>query len=250
MQFLRHWRRLCTVPMARLVGTGAAISLGWGALTANTINPVAAAEDLVFTYGPLSQSFSIDELEAFAETGEVPSKWRFYFNITDLDPEVLQTILSQEFNISLTLADDALNTIPGEFALFSIGQIIHTRSRQANIQALRSAFVLSVADDNTISVLEFLKTYPLQQVYIDGVEVEKVARDVSQAVEDIEEVVQRLEVYWAIAKEFLSEFICDCDTTSLDIPDEIPQLDAWIESSEVWVARPEEMPSRLSPEVQ
>lgn len=243
MHAFRHWRRASRNCLTRLFGVGAALSLGVAALAVGTAKPAAAAEDLVFTYGTLTQSFNIEELEEFAETGEVPSKWRFYFNITGVEPEVIQTILSQEFKVSLKLADDALNTIPGEFALFSIGQVIHTRSRQANIQALRSAFVLSVADDGTISVLEFLKTYPLQQIYIDGVEVAKVARDVSQAVEEIEEVARRLEAYWAIAKEFLAEFICDCETTSLDVPDDMPRLEAWIESSEAWVARPDDIPN-------
>lgn len=247
MQFFRHGRCALSRSAARLLGVGAALSLGFGALTLSSIKPVAAAEDLVFTYGPLQVPFNINELEEFAETGEVPSKWRFYFNVTGIDPRVVQTILSQELKVSLTLADNVLNTIPGEFALFSMGQIIHTRSRRANIQALRSAFVLSVADDDTLSVLEFLKTYPLDQVYIDGVELAKVARDVSQAVEDIEEVAQRLEAYWAIAKEFLAEFVCECDTTSLDIPDDMPQLEAWIESSKTWTTQP---PIPSSPEVE
>jgi hypothetical protein len=241
MQLFRQWRAPLKASVSSLIGLGAALSVGVGVSLFGSPKPVQAAEEIVFTYGPLGTSFRIDELEKFAQTGDVPSKWRFYFNVSGADPEVIQTILSNEFNVSLLFADEVLNTIPGEFALFSIGKIVHTRSRRANIQALRSAFVLSLADDDQISLIEFLKNHPLQQIYVDGVELAKVAKDVSRAVNTIEEVVQRLEAYWAIAKEFLGEFVdCECDPAADDIPDDLLDLQSQqIDLPSYLIARPD-----------
>jgi len=235
MQLFRPWR------FPSLLGFGAALSLGLSTSLLGNIMPVNAADEIVFTYGQLSASFNVDELDEFAQTAEVPSKWSFYFNLSGADPEVIQTILSQEFKVSLQFADQTLNTIPGEFALFSIGQIIHTRSRQANIQALRSAFVLSLVDDGEISMLEFLKNYPLQQIYVDGFELAKFAREVSRAVDTIEEVAQRLEAYWAIAKEFLGELVdCECDPVADDVvPENLPELESRLEPLDAFMANPE-----------
>lgn len=210
---------------SRMLELGAALCIGASASMVGAVEPAKAAEEVVFTYGVLNTTFNIDELDEFAETGIVPSKWRFYFNVTDTDPEVLQTIFSQEFKVSLEFADEALNTIPGEFALFSLGQVVHTRSRRANIQALRSAFVLSLVDDGEISLLEFIRNYPLQQMYIDGIELTKFVDEVSRAVETVEAIAQRLEAYWAIAKEFLGEFVCECET-SINAPVTMPTLES------------------------
>lgn len=202
--------------IARGLAMGGAIAIGATVGALGEAKPAASAEQVVFTFGPLAQSFAVDELAAFAETGDVPSQWRFYFNVANADEtdiETVQSILTEELRVSLTFLDEVLNTIPGEFALFELGQIFHTKSRQANIQALRAAVVLSAADDGRISLLEFLENYPVQELYVDGEELSKVARDVGAAVETVENAVQRLEAYWAVVKDFLSSFICECETS-------------------------------------
>ncbi len=243
MRLFRQWPLPFPITMSRALKLVAATSIGMSASILGGIEPATAAEEVIFTYGALNTTFTIDELDEFAETGVVPRKWRFYFNVSDTDPEVLQTIFSQEFKVSLEFADEALNTIPGEFALFSLGQVVHTRSRLANIQALRSAFVLSLVEDGEISLLEFIRNYPLQQMYIDGIELTKFVNEVSRAVEEVEAIALRLEAYWAITKELLEEFICECETgitTPIDTPSDVPTLESWLEPAESPIARPEE----------
>lgn len=181
-----------------LLGTALALTPGFAA-------PAVAAEQLYFTYGPLGRSIAIADLKTFAETGETTSQLRWYLNFANLEPEVFRRVLTQEVSVSLETIDTVTYTLPGEFVLFEVGQIVHTRYHLADIQALRGTFLVSASEDNKISLLEFLENYPTPGVYIDGVVLARVARDVG-------EFVDRLEPTIAVVQELLSSFVCDCQS--------------------------------------
>jgi hypothetical protein len=107
--------------------------------------------------------------------------------------------------VELKTSDRVTYSLPDEFVLFEIGQEIHTRSRRANIQALRSTLILSVSNDDRISLLEFLENYPTQGVYVDGVKLVRVARNVREFVNDINPFIVAIQ-------EFLAGFVCECDS--------------------------------------
>lgn len=146
-------------------------------------NPTSTASDrqLVFTYGPLQGSLLIRDLANLAKTGEISRSLRSYLKLAKVNPENLRNLLTKEVKVNLRFLDTNLNSILGEYALFQIGQIASTRSQQANIQALRSALVLSASDDNRISLIEFLEKYPLSQVYVDGVKLARQFRSIKRA---------------------------------------------------------------------
>ncbi|MBD2090182.1 alpha/beta hydrolase [Microcoleus sp. FACHB-1515] len=190
------------------VGIGAALLIGQAP-------PAQAAEQIVLTYGSLYRSISVAELTEFAETGRLSSGLRFYLNLANIEPEVFRTILNEDLRLRLGFVDSALNSLPGEFALYQVGQVVHTSSRRANIQALRSALVLSVSEDNRVSLLEFLQNYPTQQLYVDGVRLAQVAQDVGEVVEDVR---LRLQVIVAAVEEILPGLVCDCDAPASPRP--------------------------------
>jgi hypothetical protein len=179
--------------------TGAAI------IVVASSQPTQAAERLYVTYGPLGRSFSIEELRNFADTGETTRRLRWYLNLANVEPEKFRQILTKQVPLNLKLIDRITYSLPGEFALFQVGQVVHTKSRRANIQALRAALIISTTNDNKISILEFLENYPTQGMYIDGVVLARVVRDVKDVVDDIEPVVVAIE-------EFLANLICECDS--------------------------------------
>jgi len=178
--------------------------LGTAAIVLALSQPIHAAERLYFTYGPLGRSISIQELRDFAETGEASRQLRWYLNVANLEPERFRAVLTKEIPLSLRFVDRVTYSLPGEFALFQLGQVVHTRSRQANIQALRSSLILSVSEDNRLTLLEFLENYPTQGIYVDGVALARVANKVKDVVNDIEPVVVSIQ-------EFLEGLVCDCE---------------------------------------
>jgi hypothetical protein len=146
-------------------------------------NPTVSnsTKQIVFTYGLFQQSLPINELSAFAETGEASGSLSSLLKLAKANPERLRNLLTREVTVNPRWLYRGLNSILGEYVLFQVGQILHTSSPQANIQALRGALVLAASDDNRISPIEFFQNYPLQQVYIDGVKLSRLIRDVKQA---------------------------------------------------------------------
>ncbi|PSB06417.1 hypothetical protein C7B76_29650 [filamentous cyanobacterium CCP2] len=178
-------------------------SILWGALATGLAQPTIAAEQLIFTYGPFQRSIPIEDLRTFADTGETTSQLRWYLNFADLEPELLQQVLTTEIPVDVTTIDSITYSLPGQFALFQVGQVVHTRSRRADLQALRGALIVSASDGGRISLLEFLENYPTPGIYIDGVRLARVAQDVNNFIDRVEPI--------AIAvQEFLGGLICDC----------------------------------------
>ncbi|GAB4365725.1 MAG: hypothetical protein Kow00121_02540 [Elainellaceae cyanobacterium] len=167
-------------PIMKSLGI-ASLSLIAGTLGAFGIHDrLHAAEQLIVTYGAFEASFAIADLETLATTGEVPTSMDFYLGLANLDPEQLRAILTAKFDVTLGLLDDMLNSEGGEYMLSEITQVVHTPSSQANVQALRSAFVMAASDDQQISLLELLQNYPTQQVYINGINLIRLAQDFNQ----------------------------------------------------------------------
>lgn len=168
-----------------------------------------AAEKVVFTYKQFGQSLTVDELETFAQTGKASSKLKFFLNVSGQDPESARKFMTKEVKVKLRTADRLLHILPGEYALFQAGQIFQTPSKKANLQAFRSAVILSLSDDNRISFLEFLQHYPTQEFVVDGFKLAKVAGTIDGLIGSGEEAVEGTGPL-AVAKDVLSSFICDC----------------------------------------
>lgn len=137
-------------------------------------------QQLILTYGPFQESLLIHELSAFAEIGELSHSLKTSLKLAKVNPKTLRTLLTREITVNPRILDKGLNSILGEYALFQVGQIIHTRAHQANIQALRAALIQSASNDNRISLIEFLQNYPLQNVYVDGVKLSRLIHDVKR----------------------------------------------------------------------
>ncbi|MEL6221173.1 MAG: alpha/beta hydrolase [Cyanobacteria bacterium J06627_8] len=170
---------------------------------------VEAAERIVLTYGPFERYLVVDELQTLAETGEASTGIQFVANISGQEVSAIQNVFTQEVRLELGFLDRTLNSLPGEYALFQVGTVIHTPSRRANIQAIRAAFVLSASDDDYVSLLEVVENYPTQDVYLDGRQLLRNVRTVNNFVGGVEE---RLSPQIAIAQEILEGLICECES--------------------------------------
>jgi hypothetical protein len=166
-----------------------------------------AAEQIFFTYGPLGRSITVDELKDLAATGKPSNKLRWYLDFAKVDPEEFRQILTQEITLSPRVTNQILYTLPAEYGLFEVGQTVHSKSRQVEVQikALRSALVLSTADDNKISLLEFFEKYPIPYLYID-------LRSLLTFVGDVRQFANRIEPAIAVVQDLLQSVICNCDS--------------------------------------
>ncbi|RZM82447.1 alpha/beta hydrolase [Leptolyngbya iicbica] len=127
-----------------------------------------AAEKIVLTYGPISMRVPITELEGLAETGEASGQLEQLLKLANQEPTSVQTTLTDPVPVNLTVLDLALNSLPGEWALDQVGEIIHPASGAGSRQALRSALIAAAADDNEITLLEVMQAYPTPELMVRG----------------------------------------------------------------------------------
>ncbi|PZD72104.1 hypothetical protein C1752_03962 [Acaryochloris thomasi RCC1774] len=192
--------------IVRLWGLSAAAALAISAVTMP--RPAAAAEKVVLTFGSFGRTLTLNELETFVETGKTSPNLKFLLRASGQDPEQARKFMTQEAKVSLTLADNLLHKIPGEYILFQTGEVLHTPTRRSNIQALRSSILLSLSDDGEISFLEFLQRYPTNDLVVDGFQLAQTAGRVNRFISSAEE---DLKVPLAIATDLIETFVCDCN---------------------------------------
>jgi hypothetical protein len=127
-----------------------------------------AADKIVLTYGPISMRVPITELEDLAATGETSGQLQELLKLANQEPTSVQTTLTDPVPVNLTVLDLALNSLPGEWVLDQVGEIIHPASGAGSRQALRSALIAAAADDNEITLLEVMQAYPTPELMVRG----------------------------------------------------------------------------------
>ncbi len=149
-----------------------------------------ASEEVIFKYGGATQSVSLEELQTFANTGEISSALDFLLKFGKQNPFIIRWILTQQFPANTKLIYDLLNTAPGEYALSQTGNVVSAKSERANVKALRGALVASASDDNLISLIELLEKYPTKEVYVDGKILSQVQRDLAGFISETNKIYQ------------------------------------------------------------
>ncbi|MEB3213821.1 MAG: alpha/beta hydrolase [Leptolyngbyaceae bacterium] len=160
--------------------------LAWAALA----SPSDAAERVVFKYRWMQRAIPVEDLSVFAETGESSQQLEHYLDALGDDADTFQRVLTRQIQIDPRLLDRGLNHPLGHLALDQISPIFHTASGESDRQALRAALVLSASDDEHISIIELLETYPTQEIHVEG-------DRLVEAYDDIERLRDRLERWTA-----------------------------------------------------
>ncbi|MBD2258179.1 alpha/beta hydrolase [Pseudanabaena sp. FACHB-2040] len=131
-----------------------------------------AAETVLLRYRGFGRAVPVADLATLAETGEAPASVSGLLRTANQDPAGLQDVLTRTLTVDPNLLSQALNSWPGELVLDQVGTAIRPPSDQANRQALRSALVLSAAEDGQITLLEVLERYPTREVVLEGDRIE------------------------------------------------------------------------------
>ncbi len=122
------------------------------------------------------ESLSVEELSTFAQTGKLSSSLEANFASARQDPKLIRKYLSEPVKVNLVILDKVLNSTVGNAILDQLSQVIHTPSKKANRQALRSALLLSASKDEQMTLIEVIQNYPTSQVEVDGERLESAYR--------------------------------------------------------------------------
>jgi Alpha/beta hydrolase of unknown function (DUF1400) len=131
-------------------------------------NPAFAAERVVLKYRFFRESIPVEALSTFALTGKVTSRFPVDIALGGKNATAIRRYLTEPVKVNVVILDRVLNSPVGNVILDQLSQVIHTPSRQADRQALRSALVLSASKDGQITLLEVIQNYPTSEVEVDG----------------------------------------------------------------------------------
>lgn len=139
---------------------GIGLGLGWGVAA-----PGLAAEQVVVRFGPLQQSIAISDLEYFAQTGNVPSGLQFYRPLLNQEVRyVLRNRLHLDPNVGDKLVEDLLHSSSGERFLNTLQVALPS----ANANQIRVAMMRAAKQQDGMSVLSLLRSFPVQTVTVDA----------------------------------------------------------------------------------
>ncbi|HEY9889488.1 MAG TPA: alpha/beta hydrolase [Candidatus Obscuribacterales bacterium] len=127
-----------------------------------------AAESVVLTYGFLSMTIPIADIETFAETGETSDEMAQLLNLAGQDPAALRSTLNEPVPLSPVVLDYALNSPPGEWMLDRISETIQPASGEAGRSAMRAALIGASSGDNEFTLLEVMQVYPSPEIVVQG----------------------------------------------------------------------------------
>ncbi len=142
----------------------------WGAFTATQIfggTVATAADKLVIRFGGFSESITLAELQAIAETGKFPDGYEIYTKrLSQLQRTQVISALRTNMPISVVTVNNLLSTRIGTTILRDLTTVIK-REDTAGLQALRAGLVLGSTTPQGLSVLSFIAAYPSKQLEID-----------------------------------------------------------------------------------
>ncbi|GAX42826.1 hypothetical protein NIES4075_38310 [Tolypothrix sp. NIES-4075] len=151
--------------------------------------PALAAESVVLKYRILRESVSVQELSTFAETGKLSTSLRVNLALAKQNPQAIRQYLTEPVKINPVILDKVLNSRIGNVILDQLTQVIHTRSRQADKQALRAALVVSASKDRQITLIELIQNYPTPEIEVEGDRLETAYRQLRRLQGNLQDIL-------------------------------------------------------------
>ncbi len=188
----------------RVLGTSVFLAVS-ASLAFNSRASAIETVTLVFNESRTSVPFS--DFQRFVETGETqrPTLQRFLARIPNTS-QVLRTVMTREIAIPRPFSERNFNNPIADFMLLQLSSALAPISVPDSLQPLRSALVASYRNNQTISMLEVMGNYPVDELVVQLPRVERTYNRVSSLVQRIPSALQ--------ANEFLFSLVCNCPAST------------------------------------
>ncbi|MGI8500674.1 MAG: alpha/beta hydrolase, partial [Hassallia sp.] len=141
------------------------------------------------TYRIFRETISVQELSTFAETGKLSTSLRINLALARQNPQLIRQYLTEPVKVNPLILDKVLNSRIGNVILDQISQVIHTRSRKADKQALRAALVISANKDRQITLIEAIENYPTTEIEVEGDRLETAYRQLRRLQGNLQDIL-------------------------------------------------------------
>jgi len=126
--------------------------------------PARAAERLTVKAGPLKQSVTVQELQRYAQTGDLPDSLRLYgWLLNDGARQALTSRVPLEPSVGREIVSDLLRSSAGDRLLSTLQAILPETSRDE----LHDALAQAATQPEGLTFLGFIEALPQKQVTVD-----------------------------------------------------------------------------------
>ena len=154
----------------------------------------AGAEEILLDYGPLEFSLSVESLDIYAREGKIKGNFRDYARF--LTPEQLAKLkdaLVTSAEVAPLAVAQFLYSFQGEKILEQVGQVVQTKARQSGFYAIRSALILSAADEEGLTPLNILKKFPTYGIRINSDRGFQIIENLSKIIQKTARAIAKVE---------------------------------------------------------
>ena len=151
---------------------------------------VKAADNIKIIYNIFSRTVTVDSLKNFVKEGNSSSELRRILNATGTPDDEIQSVLSKNFEIPITIASKLVYSEIGNVFLTRLSSIIHpprANDERTGMLALRSSVVQGIYRGNgKINLIKFFESYPTETVILNVNALSKVMNKVESISELLE----------------------------------------------------------------
>jgi len=209
--------KMISTTSLRALATGIIASIACSTTSAH------AADSVLIQYQERERTITTENLETFAATGEaVSDDIRIFFEENPEVSTIANDVLTAEIFVSPEFLERFSSSSLGEFVLIQLNKVLGTPSGNEDLEPLRVAIANSFSNDNRFSILEIVRNYPADIIRLDFTGLQPIVNDVKAFVEKVEPALQ-------VAREFLEDIVCDCETTG-DVTGSEPAASPSVES--------------------
>ncbi|MCV3217551.1 alpha/beta hydrolase [Plectonema radiosum NIES-515] len=105
------------------------------------------------------------------------------------NPQAIRQYLREPVKVNPVILDKVLNSRIGNVILDQVTQVIHTRSREADKQALRAALVISASKDRQITLIEVIENNPTNEIEVEGDRLETAYRQLRRLQGNLQDIL-------------------------------------------------------------
>ena len=187
-----------------------------------TARPSVSAEEIIITYGFFERTIAIEDLAIFANgQGLSPqlSQYAESLRLSEADLMAAQQLLTEEADLSEVALSQFLYTPQGEQLLDTLGEVLQTPTRKSGFFAIRSALILSAADERDgLTLINFLRKFPTPAVRVDVARALGVAGTITETVKQAEQAIALVQSTAEIEAVQVSEDSFPANSLLVDAP--------------------------------
>ena len=132
---------------------------------------VESAENIKIIYSIFSRTIKVNSLKEFSLSGNSTNELRRILNATGSTDIEIQTALTKDFEIPITIASKLVSSEIGNVFLTRLSSIIHpdkARDERTGMLALRASVIQGInLGEGKINLIRFFEGYPTQTVILN-----------------------------------------------------------------------------------